>query len=90
MVLNEPFELADRDEPLAPRCLHRLDGRHDSTVDRRDADAERLRSLLTGVRQRARFFDLPELARRRRGDSMSVALSLTAALSTRAHLLTIH
>jgi hypothetical protein len=46
------LELADRDQPCAPL---RLDGRnrgHDPPVERRQADAERLRGLLARVRER--------------------------------------
>jgi hypothetical protein len=31
---KEPFELVNRDEPLTPRQLHRLDGRYEPSVDR--------------------------------------------------------
>jgi len=45
------LELIDRDEPLAPIHLERLDEREDPPVERRGADAERLGGLASGVRQ---------------------------------------
>jgi hypothetical protein len=46
------FELADRDQPRAPLGLDGRDRRHHAPVERRQADAERLRSLIPRVRER--------------------------------------
>jgi hypothetical protein len=61
---DETFELVDGDQPLTPRGLDRVDGRHDPSVDRRDADAQSLRRLPTGVREAPYVRGLTKLAGR--------------------------
>ena len=41
VLAEEALELGDRDQPLPPRRLHRVHGRDEPAVDRRDALAER-------------------------------------------------
>ena len=48
-VLREALELVDRDKARVPTHLHRLDERQHTPVERRGADAERLRRLLADV-----------------------------------------
>jgi len=90
IVLNEPLELADRDEPLTPGCLHGLNGGHEPPVDRRDADAEHLCGLSAAVGQRPHLSGIPELACGSRRDATPIALPLAAASPARTHLAIIH
>jgi len=54
--------MCDRDQPLTPGRVHRVDQWGDALVDSRDADTERLGRLAAAVGEALRLVDLPQLA----------------------------
>jgi hypothetical protein len=64
VIAQEALELFDGDEPLAPGQLDGIDRPDDAAVDGRDAHAERLGGLATGVGESADLSHLLDPARR--------------------------
>jgi hypothetical protein len=89
VLLEEPLELGDRNQPLTPGRLHRVHARNEATIDRRDADADSLGGLLAAVGEPLDLVHLLQLAGRRprtlRLGVSPAALSLGASLPSRAH-----
>jgi hypothetical protein len=84
------LELGDWDQPRSPLRPYRRDCRHDSAVERRQADAERLRRLVARVCEPLYPVREPGTARgRRRAGAASVSSLLRAlpSLPARAHFI---
>jgi hypothetical protein len=62
MLANEPLELGDRNEPLAPRRLDCADRGDEAAVNGRDADAERFGGLLAAVGEAVDLANLAQLS----------------------------
>jgi hypothetical protein len=54
------LKLSNRDQPLTPRRLHRIDQRDNAPVDRGNADAEGVGRLLAAVGKSLDLFDLSQ------------------------------
>lgn len=89
--LEEAFELADGNQSRTPRCLDRVQGRDDASVEGRDADTERFGCLLSGVDESFGTVCDAEILRRspgvlrRRGICVAATLLDSLTLSFRRH-----
>lgn len=61
LLAEEALDFVDGDQPLTPGGLDGVYARHDSAIDRRDADAESLGRLPTAVREALDRAGLAEL-----------------------------
>jgi hypothetical protein len=90
VFLDEPLELVNGNEPLTPRQLRRLDGRHDSPVDCRDADTQGFGGLSAGVGETRDLTGLGKLvgpsSRQLGYPALRTALSLSTPFPSCAHL----
>jgi hypothetical protein len=64
VLAEKALELGDRDQPLAPGRLDRVDSRDDAAVNGGDADAERFGGLFAAVGEPFGLDDLLQLAGR--------------------------
>jgi hypothetical protein len=87
---NESLELCDGNEPLTPRRLDRAHSGDEAAIDRRDANAERLGSLLAAVGEAIDIANFVQLTRwspanLRLGLVVPPSLPFAAPLPSRGH-----